>query len=77
LIEKSEKCKKRIVGTPDYIPPEVLNGISINNKSIDWWSLGVIAYELIVGVPPFNDETVELIFSNIKNKQITYPEIGI
>ncbi len=64
------------MGTPDYIPPEVLNGVSTNNKSIDWWSLGVITYELIVGLPPFNDDSVEAIFSNIKNKRINYPEIG-
>ena len=66
----------RIVGTPDYIPPEVLKGDSISNPSIDWWSLGVILYELIVGVPPFNDETVPLIFENILERRFQWPEIG-
>lgn len=43
--------KNRVIGTPDYIPPEVLNGVSINNPSIDWWSLGVMVYEFITGIP--------------------------
>jgi serine/threonine protein kinase len=34
----------KIIGTPDYIAPEIINQTSINNQSIDWWSLGVIAY---------------------------------
>jgi serine/threonine protein kinase len=49
----------RIVGTPDYIAPEIIRGQSINNKSLDYWSLGVILYELLAGIPPFNDETVD------------------
>jgi serine/threonine protein kinase len=43
--------KNRVIGTPDYIPPEVINGESANNPSIDWWSLGVMTYEFIVGIP--------------------------
>jgi len=66
----------RIVGTPDYIPPEVLKGDCISNPTIDWWSLGVILYELIVGVPPFNDETVPLIFENILERRFEWPDIG-
>ncbi|EGR27101.1 hypothetical protein IMG5_201230 [Ichthyophthirius multifiliis] len=41
--------KNRVVGTPDYIPPEVINGVSTSNPSIDWWSLGVMIYEFVVG----------------------------
>ena len=50
-----------MVGTPDYIPPEVYKGETINNKTIDWWSLGIITYEFICGITPFSDETPELI----------------
>ena len=58
--------KNRIIGTPDYIPIEVVKGTSVMHKTIDWWSLGVIIYEIICGIPPFNDETIENIFENIK-----------
>lgn len=66
----------RIVGTPDYIPPEVLKGYSISNETIDWWSLGVILYEMLVGVPPFNADTVGEIFDNILGRNLEWPEIG-
>ena len=42
LINKGNHQK--IIGTPDYIAPEIINQTSVDNKSIDWWSLGVIAY---------------------------------
>jgi len=46
------------VGTPDYIAPEIINGVCANNNSLDWWSVGIILYELIAGIPPFNDSSV-------------------
>jgi serine/threonine protein kinase len=70
LINKKSKKGNRVVGTPDYIPPEVINGDSINNKSIDFWSLGVMIYEMVTGGCPFNDETIEQIFDKITNKNI-------
>ena len=69
--------KIKIVGTPDYIAPEVILGESTSNESIDWWSLGCIVYEFIVGIPPFNDNTIEKIFDNIVNFRIEWPEIGL
>lgn len=40
------------VGTPDYIAPEVF-GQKGYNETVDWWSVGVILYEMLVGYPPF------------------------
>jgi serine/threonine kinase 38 len=40
------------VGTPDYIAPEVFNKQGYN-ETADWWSVGVILYEMVVGYPPF------------------------
>jgi len=39
-------------GTPEYMAPEIIKR-SGHSFSVDWWSLGVLTYELIVGVPPF------------------------
>lgn len=81
--QKEEDCKKsscrkvRVVGTPDYIAPEVLRGISINNPSLDWWSLGVMMFEFLTGVPPFNDDTVEKVFENILERRIPWDSVVI
>ena len=66
----------RIVGTPDYMAPEIVNGKGCNSKSVDLWSIGVILYEMLVGIPPFNDETVEQVFENITNLKMEWPEVG-
>ena len=68
LIEsraKKEEGIHHIVGTPDYIAPEVVLQKSNTNYSLDWWSLGVILFEFLVGIPPFNDNTMQAIFDRI------------
>ena len=62
------------VGTPDYLAPEVILGQG-HGKSVDWWSLGVILYEFLVGFPPFNADDCSTIFENIITLNITWPEI--
>lgn len=41
---------------------------------MDWWALGVCAYEFLVGITPFADSSPELIFDNILNRVIEWPE---
>jgi serine/threonine protein kinase len=60
------------VGTPDYLAPEVLLGTG-HSFSVDWWALGVIVFEFLTGIPPFNDETEQNIFENILNRSISLP----
>ena len=71
----ADEKKARIIGTPDYIAPEVINGLP-HDKMVDWWSLGVMMYEFLTSVPPFNDDHPDLIFQNIVKRQIVWPEIG-
>lgn len=74
-IKKKKKKKNKVVGTPDYLAPEVLKGEE-HTFRLDYWSLGIIAYEFLTGGLPFNDESPELIFKNILARKITYPPIG-
>ncbi|KAM8823542.1 serine/threonine-protein kinase greatwall isoform 2-T2 [Spinachia spinachia] len=62
-----------IFGTPDYLAPELLLG-KPHDCMVDWWALGVCLFEFLTGIPPFNDETPQLVFHNILNKDIPWPE---
>ncbi|XP_055037497.2 serine/threonine-protein kinase greatwall [Misgurnus anguillicaudatus] len=62
-----------ILGTPDYLAPELLLG-KPHDFMVDWWALGVCLFEFLTGVPPFNDETPQLVFQNILNRDIPWPD---
>lgn len=64
---------ERILGTPDYLAPELLLKQG-HGPAVDWWALGVCFYEFLTGIPPFNDETPQKVFDNILNKNIEWPE---
>ncbi|WRX17754.1 Protein kinase domain - like 10 [Theobroma cacao] len=73
---QQERRKKRsAVGTPDYLAPEILLGTG-HGATADWWSVGVILFELIVGIPPFNAEHPQTIFDNILNRKIPWPRVS-
>jgi len=65
--------KRKILGTPDYLSPEILLGQEYN-ESVDWWALGVCFYEFLIGVPPFNDDSADLVFQHILNHELLWPD---
>ncbi|XP_062702485.1 serine/threonine-protein kinase greatwall-like isoform X2 [Aedes albopictus] len=64
---------ERILGTPDYLAPELLLQHG-HGPQVDWWALGVCLYEFLTGVPPFNDETPQKVFENILSRNIEWPQ---
>lgn len=63
---------KRAIGTPDYLAPEILLGTG-HWLEADWWSLGVVLFEMVAGSPPFTASTPEKIFQNILERNIQWP----
>ncbi|XP_062212200.1 probable serine/threonine protein kinase IREH1 isoform X2 [Phragmites australis] len=60
MDHRARRQNRSAVGTPDYLAPEILLGTG-HGTSADWWSVGVILFELIVGIPPFNAEHPQII----------------
>ncbi|XP_076284518.1 serine/threonine-protein kinase greatwall [Lasioglossum baleicum] len=69
----ANRSDDRILGTPDYLAPELLLKKG-HGSAVDWWALGVCLFEFCTGVPPFNDETPQAVFANILAKDIPWPE---
>jgi len=59
-------------GTPEYIAPEVLQ-CQGHGPAVDWWSLGVMVYEFVTGVPPFADQDIMGIYKRILKGQVYFP----
>lgn len=72
--KREQRRKQSAVGTPDYLAPEILLGMA-HGPTADWWSVGIILFELLVGIPPFNAEHPQKIFDNIMNRDIPWPKI--
>jgi len=60
-------------GTPEYIAPEVILNRG-HAKAADMWSLGVVVYEMITGMPPFLADPNHTVFERIINSEPQYPE---
>ncbi|XP_073137128.1 probable serine/threonine protein kinase IRE4 isoform X2 [Henckelia pumila] len=74
LNTDSEDSHQSAVGTPDYLAPEILLGTEHGYAS-DWWSVGIILFEFITGIPPFTADHPEIIFDNILNRKIPWPSV--
>lgn len=64
---------REIVGTPDYVAPEVLQYEPLSLLT-DIWSAGVLAYVLLSGFSPFGGESKQETFLNISQCSLTFPE---
>ncbi len=61
-----------LCGTPEYLAPEILTNKG-HGKGVDWWTLGVLLYEMIAGIDPFNDDDPMAIYQNILRGVVKFP----
>uniref|UniRef100_A0A673NJ41 protein kinase C n=1 Tax=Sinocyclocheilus rhinocerous TaxID=307959 RepID=A0A673NJ41_9TELE len=59
-------------GTPEFLAPEILTDTSYT-RAVDWWGLGVLIYEMLVGESPFPGDDEEEVFDSIVNDEVRYP----
>ncbi|KAG5853889.1 hypothetical protein ANANG_G00031610 [Anguilla anguilla] len=73
-IEKDarEFLDKQVCGTPEYIAPEVILRQGYG-KPVDWWAMGIILYEFLVGCVPFFGDTPEELFGQVITDDIAWP----
>lgn len=59
-------------GTPEYLAPEIITHEG-HGKAVDWWSLGILIYEMIVGMPPFQGRALNEVFGKILEGKVRFP----
>lgn len=64
--------RSTLCGTLDYLPPEMIEG-KTHDEKVDLWSLGVLCYEFLVGRPPFETKSHEETYRKISRVEFTYP----
>ena len=71
VVEENTELQSSFIGSIDYMSPEIISGEG-HNFMTDWWSYGVLIYELLFGIPPFHGESTERILDLICNSVLKY-----
>eukprot|EP01022_Parablepharisma_sp_SALTPOND_P013026 TRINITY_DN170_c0_g1_i1.p1 TRINITY_DN170_c0_g1~~TRINITY_DN170_c0_g1_i1.p1 ORF type:complete len:979 (-),score=111.65 TRINITY_DN170_c0_g1_i1:2605-5541(-) len=67
---------RKIIGTPHYVAPETITDNQYTNSS-DWWAVGIIAFEMMVGSPPYHGECPEEVFKSVMDgKRCVEMDVG-
>ena len=73
MVKKTKEKAFTICGTPQYLAPEILSDDGYDN-SVDWWSLGCVMYEMLVGKAPFRIPKGSYLSADLYKKKVTIPE---
>ncbi|CAH2060821.1 unnamed protein product [Thlaspi arvense] len=74
FAEPIDARSKSFVGTHEYLAPEVISGQG-HGSAVDWWTFGILLYEMIFGKTPFKGENNERTLLNILKKPLSFPKV--
>lgn len=72
VFNENGQKRKTLCGTIDYLSPELIKSRKYD-KQVDVWALGVLTYELLVGSPPFEEDTKEMTYKRILRCDLRFP----
>ena len=70
---KDDEKAMSFCGTPEYLAPEIIT-MEGHDKNADWWSFGILLYEMLCGLPPFYVENLDKMYDLIKNSKVKFPK---
>lgn len=74
IVDTSQQTQfNSFVGTEEYIAPEVITGFG-HTSSVDWWTFGILIFEMLFGKTPFKGDTQKQTFERILHKNVKFPE---